>query len=1177
MASNYSSILVDCISQQLRYLAPIHQFQTWGPNQNPNIPFSTMMSSTNASTVMTINGTNIGIGTSNPNALLHIYSKNSVPSAFIIDGGYSSQFGASLSIVNIPAGQTTATGSLMLGNIGQSYYPIGNANDSFIYSQFGKLIFTTNLTATSLIIDTNGNVGIGTSVASPNNFAVNGTAVFGTYASTSTQLSINTQVAIGGNLGIGTTNATYPLHVQGNAFIGQTLYTSNLTVLGSVEIVKAFVTESSNLVIANVSGVGPALSVTQKIINGNGIIADFYDPDLSTTIPAVRIAHGGNVGLGTGTPTTSLHIYGQSTSIQSAITIDNIPETAGGNPQQYITFRNTTAGTASDTFGLGCIYTNAKAFMISAGTGGAAPSIANAKLTILQNGNTGIGSTQPGYLLDVAGTTRSTNFIGSGTGLSNIPIGVIVGTLANTAASYSILPTVLTAGTYGGAGVIPSITVNAQGVITGISTSTNIAQWSVSGSTASYNGYVGINTNSVPSYALDVIGQTRIQNSTSQGVIIKNTLGTNNSTEVAFDSTIINTNCVASIGIGTDTGGSIRGAYWNVNNADRINIIASGANAGFVGIGSVSPTAKLDVAGTGNYQNTLTVNASLSSTNHLYLNNPSNTATNNASSLIRVAGTTAGNPYSAWDIVGAANGGWSIGVSNSSPYNLVIKNSNSFAIGSASLFTFSSGGVLTATSFSGSGAGLSAGTIPTTALSGTISQGQLPVVGTTQTNIGSSTAIPIISIDTYGRVTALSSTSVSGAWSTASSIYYTINNVGIGTNNPSQLLNIYKQSGTAAAAIVIENTPEATSGADPVQFIKFRANTGGTIGATFGLGCVFNGAVSGDNNKLFITSSSTDTNPTIATAKLTLTQSGNIGIGTTIPNAQFNVYGNSGNPISINVTNIYTSAYAIFSLTSDASSAYIQKYGSAVTTNTGSGVYPSGLNINNNSGPIVLYATTNPIYNICSLYNISTTSLTNAFQVYANGVVNIGNNQTNVNKILTIYDGSTADTPASATNFYGFGYNNTPVATLRYQAPASGAHTWYTSTTGTMQLSSSGTLTVLGDIIAFGSISDKQFKENVADLPSTLDNIMKLRPVSFDWKKDIFNKEKAGSSDIGLIAQEVAKVYPDIVEDFRIISDAQDATIYKRVKYEKLIIYLLKGMQEMQEDIKMLKEAANSN
>jgi hypothetical protein len=145
MSSNYSSILVDSISQQIRYLAPIHQFQTWGPNQNPNIPFSTMMSSTNASNVMTISGTNIGIGTSNPNALIHIYSKNSVSPALLIDGGYSSQFGASLSIVNIPTGQTTATGSLMLGNLGQNYIGIGNTNDSFIYSQYGKLILTTNL------------------------------------------------------------------------------------------------------------------------------------------------------------------------------------------------------------------------------------------------------------------------------------------------------------------------------------------------------------------------------------------------------------------------------------------------------------------------------------------------------------------------------------------------------------------------------------------------------------------------------------------------------------------------------------------------------------------------------------------------------------------------------------------------------------------------------------------------------------------------------------------------------------------------------------------------------------------------------------------------------------------------------------------------------------------------
>jgi hypothetical protein len=59
---------------------------------------------------------------------------------------------------------------------------------------------------------------------------------------------------------------------------------------------------------------------------------------------------------------------------------------------------------------------------------------------------------------------------------------------------------------------------------------------------------------------------------------------------------------------------------------------------------------------------------------------------------------------------------------------------------------------------------------------------------------------------------------------------------------------------------------------------------------------------------------------------------------------------------------------------------------------------------------------------------------------------------------------------------------------------------------------------------AFGSFSDIRLKENIQDLPPQLDNIMALRPVEFDYIES-----EGGGHQIGFIAQEMQKVYPDAV------------------------------------------------
>ena len=70
-------------------------------------------------------------------------------------------------------------------------------------------------------------------------------------------------------------------------------------------------------------------------------------------------------------------------------------------------------------------------------------------------------------------------------------------------------------------------------------------------------------------------------------------------------------------------------------------------------------------------------------------------------------------------------------------------------------------------------------------------------------------------------------------------------------------------------------------------------------------------------------------------------------------------------------------------------------------------------------------------------------------------------------------------------------------------------------------------LTVIGDLVAYGTPSDKNYKENIKPIESALDKAMKLQGVTFDWKKS--DSILDIKEDIGFIAQDVQKVLPELV------------------------------------------------
>ncbi len=112
---------------------------------------------------------------------------------------------------------------------------------------------------------------------------------------------------------------------------------------------------------------------------------------------------------------------------------------------------------------------------------------------------------------------------------------------------------------------------------------------------------------------------------------------------------------------------------------------------------------------------------------------------------------------------------------------------------------------------------------------------------------------------------------------------------------------------------------------------------------------------------------------------------------------------------------------------------------------------------------------------------------------------------------------------------------------------------------GILKPSPGYTLEVGGDVgaTAYYYTSDRSLKTAVAPLPGALASVLKLQGVSFSWKKD-------GSKSVGVIAQDVEKVYPELVH-------TDKATGIKSVEYGNLVAPLIEAVKEQQKEIEALK------
>ena len=104
--------------------------------------------------------------------------------------------------------------------------------------------------------------------------------------------------------------------------------------------------------------------------------------------------------------------------------------------------------------------------------------------------------------------------------------------------------------------------------------------------------------------------------------------------------------------------------------------------------------------------------------------------------------------------------------------------------------------------------------------------------------------------------------------------------------------------------------------------------------------------------------------------------------------------------------------------------------------------------------------------------------------------------------------------------------------------------------------------------------SDRILKYNIEPIQTPLSKILKLQGVSFKWRKDTapsLAKQFSGDN-IGLIAQDVEEIVPEVVVDTKMKDDKDETKDVKGVKYESLVALLIEGMKEQQQQIEQLKQ-----
>jgi hypothetical protein len=278
-----------------------------------------------------------------------------------------------------------------------------------------------------------------------------------------------------------------------------------------------------------------------------------------------------------------------------------------------------------------------------------------------------------------------------------------------------------------------------------------------------------------------------------------------------------------------------------------------------------------------------------------------------------------------------------------------------------------------------------------------------------------------------------------------------------------------------------------------------------------------------------------------SSSKFFVRNGGNVGIGTTTPNATLDVNGTIG-----------ISGTQIIALSSGG----------------------SGIAVGSASSPP---ANNNTSVGIGALLPLVTGTFNSAFGSAAALNVGTGNQNTALggNALVTITNGSSnigvgynagSNLPTGANNNIDIGHigGASDSATIRIGTPGTQGAFFAAGIRGvTTGLSNAVPVLVDSNGQLGTASSSRRFKEDIQDMGETSGGLMRLRPVTFRYKKAFDDGSKP--IQYGLIAEEVSEVYPDLVARS---ADGQIET----VKYQVLPSMLLNEVQRQELKIRGMQQ-----